>query len=131
MAKQKHTSAHRPHAHSVAHSPAEQLYHHLRQQQQQQQQDLINSEIQHIAHLLGQSPFFWLDQQKFLIDTQAKLIWNADPAQANTRYPTSSPPAMPSFLGLSNWSLPTIEQIRTFSRHSANPLSKSDYRLWG
>ena len=123
MAKQKHTSAHRPHAHSVAHSPAEQLYHHLRQQ--------INSEIQHITHLLGQSPFFWLDQQKFLVDTQAKLIWNANPAQANTRYSTSSPPAMPSFLGLSNWSLPTIEQIRAFSRHSANPLYQSNYRLWG
>ena len=122
MAKQKHTSAHRPHAHSVAHSPAEQLYHHLRQQ--------INSEIQHITHLLGQSPFFWLDQQKFLVDTQAKLIWNANPAQANTRYSTSSPPAMPSFLGLSNWSLPTIEQIRAFSRHSANPLYQSNYRLW-
>ena len=127
MAKQKHTSAHRPHAHSVAHSPAEQLYHHLRQQQQ----NLINSEIQHITHLLGQSPFFWLDQQKFLVDTQAKLIWNANPAQANTRYSTSSPPAMPSFLGLSNWSLPTIEQIRAFSRHSANPLYQSNYRLWG
>ena len=122
MAKQKHTSAHRPHAHSVAHSPAEQPYHHLRQQ--------INSEIQHITHLLGQSPFFWLDQQKFLVDTQAKLIWNANPAQANTRYSTSSPPAMPSFLGLSNWSLPTIEQIRAFSRHSANPLYQSNYRLW-
>ena len=123
MAKQKHS----PHAHSVAHSPAEQLYHHLRQQQQ----DLINSEIQHIVHLLGQSPFFWLDQKKFLVDTQAKLIWNANPAQANTFYPTNNPPAMPSFLGLSNWSLPTIEQIRAFSRHSANPLSKSDSRLWG
>lgn len=127
MAKQKHS----PHAHSVAHSPAEQLYHHLRQQQQQQQQDLINSEIQHIVHLLGQSPFFWLDQKKFLVDTQAKLIWNADPAQANTNYFTDNPPAMPSFLGLSNWSLPTIEQIRTFSRHSANPLYQSDSRLWG
>ena len=130
MAKQKHkkhTPAHRPHAHSVAHSPAEQLYHHLRQQQQ----NLINSEIKHITHLLGQSPFFWLDQQKFLVDTQAKLIWNANPAQANTRYSTSSPPAMPSFLGLSNWSLPTIEQIRAFSRHSANPLYQSNYRLWG
>lgn len=127
MAKQKHS----PHAHSVAHSPAEQLYHHLRQQQQQQQQDLINSEIQHIVHLLGQSPFFWLDQKKFLVDTQAKLIWNADPAQANTNYSTDNPPAMPSFLGLSNWSLPTIEQIRTFSRHSANPLYQSDSRLWG
>lgn len=127
MAKQKHS----PHAHSVAHSPAEQLYHHLRQQQQQQQQDLINSEIQHIVHLLGQSPFFWLDQKKFLVDTQAKLIWNADPAQANTNYFTDNPPAMPSFLGLSNWSLPTIEQIRTFSRHSANPLYQSDFRLWG
>ena len=126
MAKQKHTSAHRPHAHSVAHSPAEQLYHHLRQQQQ----NLINSEIQHITHLLGQSPFFWLDQQKFLVDTQAKLIWNANPAQANTNYSTSSPPAMPSLLGLSNWSLPTIEQIRAFSRHSANPLYRSNYRLW-
>ena len=127
MAKQKHTPAHRPHAHSVAHSPAEQLYHHLRQQQQ----NLINSEIQHITHLLEQSPFFWLDQQKFLVDTQAKLIWNANPAQANTRcYSTSSPPAMPSFLGLSNWSLPTIEQIRAFSRHSANPLYQSNYRLW-
>ena len=157
MAKQKHTSAHRPHAHSVAHSPAEQLYHHLRQQQQQQQQqDLINSEIQHIVHLLRQSRFFWLDQQKFLVDTKAKLIWNANPAQANTSYftsnpvsqfsflsslfksnrpntsyPTSPPPAMPSFLGLSNWSLPPIEQIRAFSRHSANPLYQSDYRLWG
>ena len=127
MAKQKHS----PHAHSVAHSPAEQLYHHLRQQQQQQQQDLINSEIQHIVHLLGQSPFFWLDQKKFLVDTQAKLIWNADPAQANTNYFTDNPPAMPSFLGLSNWSLPTIKQIRTFSRHSANPLYQSDFRLWG
>ena len=127
MAKQKHS----PHAHSVAHSPAEQLYHHLRQQQQQQQQDLINSEIQHIVHLLGQSPFFWLDQKKFLVDTQAKLIWNADPAQANTDYFTDNPPAMPSFLGLSNWSLPTIKQIRTFSRHSANPLYQSDSRLWG
>ena len=127
MAKQKHS----PHAHSVAHSPAEQLYHHLRQQQQQQQQDLINSEIQHIVHLLGQSPFFWLDQKKFLVDTQAKLIWNADPAQANTNYFTNNPPAMPSFLGLSNWSLPTIKQIRTFSRHSANPLYQSDFRLWG
>lgn len=127
MAKQKHTSAHRPHAHSVAHSPTEQLYHHLRQQQQ----NLINSEIQHITHLLEQSRFFWLDQQKFLVDTQAKLIWNANPAQANTRYSTSSPPAMPSFLGLSNWSLPTIEQIRAFSRHSANPLYQSDSRLWG
>lgn len=127
MAKQKHS----PHAHSVAHSPAEQLYHHLRQQQQQQQQDLINSEIQHIVHLLGQSPFFWLDQKKFLVDTQAKLIWNADPAQANTDYFTDNPPAMPSFLGLSNWSLPTIKQIRTFSRHSANPLYQSDFRLWG
>ena len=127
MAKQKHS----PHAHSVAHSPAEQLYHHLRQQQQQQQQDLINSEIQHIVHLLGQSPFFWLDQKKFLVDTQATLIWNADPAQANTNYFTDNPPAMPSFLGLSNWSLPTIEQIRTFSRHSANPLYQSDFRLWG
>ena len=124
MAKQKHS----PHAHSVAHSPAEQLYHHLRQQQQQ---DLINSEIQHIVHLLGQSPFFWLDQKKFLVDTQAKLIWNADPAQANTDYFTDNPPAMPSFLGLSNWSLPTIKQIRTFSRHSANPLYQSDSRLWG
>ena len=122
MAKQKHTSAHRPHAHSVAHSPAEQLYHHLRQQ--------INSEIQHITHLLRQSRFFWLDQQKFLVNTQAKLIWNANPAQANTRYSTSSPPAMPSFLGLSNWSLPTIKQIRAFSRHSANPLYQSNYRLW-
>ena len=122
MAKQKHTSAHRPHAHSVAHSPAEQLYHHLRQQ--------INSEIQHITHLLGQSPFLWLDQQKFLVDTQAKLIWNANRAQVNTRYPTDNPPAMPSFLGLSNWSLPTIEQIRAFSRHSANPLYQSNYRLW-
>ena len=130
MAKQKHTSAHRPHAHSVAHSPAEQLYHHLRQQQQQQQQDLINSEIQHIVHLLRQSRFFWLDQQKFLVDTQAKLIWNANPAQVNTYYPTDNPPAMPSFLGLSNWSLPTIEQIRAFSRHAANPLYQSDYRLW-
>ena len=119
MAKQKHS----PHAHSVAHSPAEQLYHHLRQQ--------INSEIQHITHLLGQSPFLWLDQQKFLVDTQAKLIWNANRAQVNTRYPTDNPPAMPSFLGLSNWSLPTIEQIRAFSRHSANPLYQSDYRLWG
>ena len=127
MAKQKHTSAHRPHAHSVAHSPAEQLYHHLRQQQQ----DLINSEIQHIVHLLGQSPFFWLDQKKFLVDTQAKLIWNANSVQANTRYSTNNPPATPSFLGLSNWSLPTIEQIRAFSRHSANPLYQSDYRLWG
>ena len=38
---------------------------------------------------------------------------------------------MPSFLGLSNWSLPTIKQIRAFSRHSANPLYQSDYRLWG
>lgn len=126
MAKQKHTSAHRPHAHSVAHSPAEQLYHHLRQQQQ----NLINSEIQRIAHLLEQSPFFWLNRQKFLVDTQAKLIWNANPAQANTHCPTSPPPAMPSFLGLSNWSLPTIEQIRAFSRHSANPLYQSNYRLW-
>ena len=126
MAKQKHTSAHRPHAHSVAHSPAEQLYHHLRQQQQ----NLINSEIQHITHLLRQSRFFWLDQQKFLVDTQAKLIWNANPAQANTNYSTSSHPAMPSLLGLSNWSLPTIEQIRAFSRHSANPLYQSNYRLW-
>lgn len=131
MAKQKHTSAHRPHAHSVAHSPAEQLYHHLRQQQQQQQQDLINSEIQRIAHLLEQSPFFWLNRQKFLVDTQAKLIWNANPAQANTGYSTGNPPAMPSFLGLSNWSLPTIEQIRAFSRHSTNPLYQSNYRLWG
>lgn len=147
MAKQKHTSAHRPHAHSVARSPAEQLYHHLRQQQQQQQQDLINSEIQHIVHLLRQSPFFWLDQQKFLVNTHSKLIWNANPAQANTSYSisgvqrifavfseaanTSSPPAMPSFLGLSNWSLPTIEQIRAFSRHSTNPLYQSNYRLWG
>lgn len=126
MAKQKHTSAHRPHAHSVAHSPAEQLYHHLRQQQQ----NLINSEIQRIAHLLEQSPFFWLNRQKFLVDTQAKLIWNANPAQANTHCPPSPPPAMPSFLGLSNWSLPTIEQIRAFSRHSANPLYQSNYRLW-
>ena len=126
MAKQEHTSAHRPHAHSVAHSPAEQLYHHLRQQQQ----DLINSEIQHIVHLLRQSPFFWLDQQKFLVNTHSKLIWNANRAQANALYSTSSPPAMPSFLGLSNWSLPTIEQIRAFSRHSANPLYQSNYRLW-
>lgn len=126
MAKQKHTSAHRPHAHSVAHSPTEQLYHHLRQQQQ----NLINSEIQHIVHLLRQSRFFWLDQQKFLVDTQTKLIWNANPTQANTLYSTSSPPDMPSFLGLSNWSLPTIGQIRAFSRHSANPLYQSNYRLW-
>ena len=27
--------------------------------------------------------------------------------------------------------MPTIEQIRAFSRHSANPLYQSDYRLWG